>query len=688
MKKRRRLSRPIVAIAIALFAGGWSLRAAVLPPGFTETQFGSNVGISPTSMDFSPDGRLFVCLQGGALRVIENGVLLATPFVTVPTILNGERGLLGIAFDPDFASNQFVYVYYTVVTAPIHNRVSRFTANGNVAVPGSETVILELDNLSGFTNHNGGAIHFGPDGRLYVAVGENANPSNAQSLDNRLGKLLRINSNGSIPLDNPTTFPGIPGSPSGANRAIWAVGLRNPFTFGFQPGTGRLFINDVGEGTFEEINDGLAGSNYGWNICEGLCSPPNPNYRDPLFEYGHGEGCAIVGGAFYNPAINQFPPAYIGKYFFGDLCGGFIRLFDPSNNTASGFATGIARLVDLKIGPDGSLFYLLQLNNDGQVWKVSATVTATPTPTPTATPTPIPPTPTPTPTPGVTPSPTPLVSPTPTPNATPAPAAQALNLSTRMRVQTGANVGIGGFIVAGTAPKHVLVRAVGPSLTQSGVPGALADPVLELHGPDTFVTITNDNWRDDPVQEAAIIATGIPPASDLESAIDAILNPGAFTAVVSGKNNTSGVALVEVYDLGQAASAKLANLSTRAFVSTGDNIVIAGFTLGGSSPLASGRIVVRGLGPSLTAAGVPNALADPTLELRDGDGALLAANNDWQDDPLQASALTFAGLAPPNNLESGLVADLPPGLYTALLQGRNNGTGVGLVELYDREASP
>ena len=595
MGLRRCFSRLIAGIAIALFPSGWSLHAAILPAGFTETQFGSNVGSSPTAMDFSPDGRLFVCLQGGQLRVIENGVLLATPFVTVPTSANGERGLLGIAFDPNFPTNQFVYVYYTVITAPIHNRVSRFTANGNVAVAGSETVILELDNLSGATNHNGGAIHFGPDGRLYVAVGENANATNSQTVTNRLGKLLRINSNGTIPLDNPLTFPGIPGSPSGANRAIWAVGLRNPFTFGFQPGTGRLFINDVGQSAFEEINDGIAGSNYGWSICEGFCAPPNANYRDPLFEYDHGQGCAIVGGAFYNPAINQFPASFIGKYFFGDLCGGWIRLFDPSNNTASDFATGIVTLVDLKVGHEGSLYYLAQ-GNGGQVWKISATVTATPTPTPTATPTLTPtttptptltatptptPTATPTPTPAVTPSPTPVPSPTPTPNATPAPAAQALNLSTRMRVQTGDNVGIGGFIIAGTAPKHVLLRAIGPSLTQSGVPDALADPVLELHGPGAFVTIVNDNWRDDPVQEAAIIATGIPPTNDLEAAIDATLNPGAYTAVVRGRNNTSGVALVEVYDLSQAALAKLANISTRAFVSTGDNIVIGGFLLGG-----------------------------------------------------------------------------------------------------------
>jgi hypothetical protein len=246
-----------------------------------------------------------------------------------------------------------------------------------------------------------------------------------------------------------------------------------------------------------------------------------------------------------------------------------------------------------------------------------------------------------------------------------------------MRVQAGDNVGIGGFIITGTAPKHVLLRAIGPSLTQSGVPDALADTVLELHGPGTFSTITNDNWRDDPIQEAAILATGIPPTNNLESAIDATLNPGAYTAVVRGKNNTVGVALVEVYDLSEAVLAKLANISTRAFVSTGDNIVIAGFTLGNNG--GGDRITVRGLG----ATGVPNPLADPTLELRDANGTLIASDNDWQDDPAQAAGITAAGLAPANNLDAAIMVTLPPGLYTALLAGRNNGTGVGLVEVYD-----
>jgi hypothetical protein len=212
----------------------------------------------------------------------------------------------------------------------------------------------------------------------------------------------------------------------------------------------------------------------------------------------------------------------------------------------------------------------------------------------------------------------------------------------------------------------------------------LADPVLELHGPGAFVTVTDDNWRDDPVQEALIIASGIPPHNDLESAIDAILNPGAYTAIVSGKNNTSGVGLVEVYDLNQAVPAKLANISTRAFVSTGSDIVIAGFILGGNPPQAGNdRIAVRGIGPSLTALGVPNALADPVLELRDGNGTLLVSNNDWHDNPVQASELIAAGLALTNDLESGIATTLPPGTYTALLAGLSDGTGVGLVEVYD-----
>lgn len=350
-------SRLRTAIGVAAFlllsSFCFSLAAATLPSGFVETTFASGLS-APTAMDFAPDGRLFVCLQGGDLRVIKNGALLSTPFLSLSVDSSGERGLLGVAFDPNFSTNNFVYVYYTVPGSPAHNRVSRFTANGDVAVAGSEVVLLNLDNLSSASNHNGGAIHFGPDGKLYIAVGENANPPNSQTLTSLLGKILRINSNGTIPSDNPFF------NTAGARQEIWALGLRNPFTFAFQLGTTRMFINDVGQNTWEEINDGIAGSNYGWPTTEGPTS--DPSFRAPLFAYGHGStsttGCAITGGTFYNPTTNQFPASYVGKYFFADLCTGWIRLLDPSNNTAADFATGIANPVDLKVAADGSLYYL------------------------------------------------------------------------------------------------------------------------------------------------------------------------------------------------------------------------------------------------------------------------------------------------------------------------------------------
>jgi len=337
---------------------------AAVPAGFAEVLVTAGLS-NPTAMAFAPDGRLFVCQQGGQLRVIQNGVLLAAPFVTLTVDSNGERGLLGVAFDPAFASNHYVYVYYTATTPAIHNRVSRFTADGNVATAMSETVLLELDNLTGATNHNGGAIHFAPDGTLFVAVGENATSSNAQTLGNLLGKMLRINADGSIPADNPFYLQA-----TGKNRAIWALGLRNPFTFAFQPGVGRMFINDVGQNAWEEINDGIAGSNYGWPNSEG--PTVTAGERTPLYSYGHGTGpmlgCAITGGAFYNPAVSQFPAGYVGAYFFADLCGGWINRFTPSTSTVVSFASGISSPVDLQLGADGNLYYLAR--GTGRVYRV------------------------------------------------------------------------------------------------------------------------------------------------------------------------------------------------------------------------------------------------------------------------------------------------------------------------------
>jgi glucose/arabinose dehydrogenase len=363
--------RRVIAGSIALLLSviGFDLpgTAAVIPSGFTDTQVVGGLS-NPTAMAFAPDGRIFIAQQGGQLRVVKDGALLAQPFLTVTVNASGERGLLGVAFDPAFASNQFVYVYYTATSPAIHNRISRFTANGDVAVAGSETIILELDNLSSATNHNGGAIHFGPDGKLYVAVGDNANGNNSQTLANLLGKILRLNANGTIPPDNPFVT-----QTTGRNAAIWATGLRNPFTFAFQNGTGRMFINDVGQNTFEEINDGIVAANYGWPATEGPTT--NPSYVTPLYWYGHGSGafsgCAITGGAFYNPDVPQFPSQYSGKYFFADFCSGWINLFDPAAGTASTFASGISSPVDLQVGPDGALYYLAR--GSGSLGRISFT---------------------------------------------------------------------------------------------------------------------------------------------------------------------------------------------------------------------------------------------------------------------------------------------------------------------------
>lgn len=356
--RSRDLRIRVVLLTLTLLINGTLASAATVPSGFTDSLVAGGLN-TPTAMALAPDGRIFVCQQGGALRVIKNGVLLPAPFLTVTVDSSGERGLLGVAFDPNFVSNQLVYIYYTATTPTIHNRISRFTASGDVALAGSETIVMDMPNLSTATNHNGGAIHFGPDGTLFVAVGDNANGANAQTLATRLGKMLRITSTGGIPTDNPFF-----NQATGDNRSIWALGVRNPFTFSFQAGTGRMFINDVGQNTWEEINDGIAGSNYGWPTCEGFCNPPNPSFRDPIFAYmNDASTCAITGGAFYNPQINQFPANFAGNYFFADFCGGWIRRLDPANgNAVSDFATGISLPVDLQVSADGFLYYLARGN--------------------------------------------------------------------------------------------------------------------------------------------------------------------------------------------------------------------------------------------------------------------------------------------------------------------------------------
>ena len=339
-----------MAMVFLLHALSVSGSAATLPSGFVETTVASGIA-SPTAMAIAPDGRIFVCSQTGALRVIKNGVLLATPFVTLSVDSLGERGLLGMAFDPHFTLNHYIYLYYTVPGPTSHNRVARFTANGDVVLTGSRVILLELNPLSTATDHNGGALHFGADGKLYIAVGDNTQGSNSQNLSNLLGKILRINSDGSIPTDNPFV------QSTTARHEIWALGLRNPFTFAFRGTTNFMYINDVGQSTWEEINLGQAGANYGWPATEG--PTPNPAYESPIYYYGHDSGnCAITGGAFYSPSTPNFPSSFVGKYFFGDYCSGSIRVLNPSTAQATDFLTGASQPVDIQVGTDGSLYYL------------------------------------------------------------------------------------------------------------------------------------------------------------------------------------------------------------------------------------------------------------------------------------------------------------------------------------------
>ena len=241
---------------------------------------------------------------------------------------------------------------------------------------------------------------------------------------------------------------------------------------------------------------------------------------------------------------------------------------------------------------------------------------------------------------------------------------------------------IGGFIVRGNVAKPVVLRGLGPSLVNFGIPAAavLSDPVLELHGPDGSLITMNDNWKDSP-QRAQIEGTMFQPTDDRESVIMATLPPANYTLIIRGSGQTAGVGVVEIYDGSQSTPSLLANLSTRGFVQTGDNVMIGGFVLGGSS--ANTTIVVRGLGPSLTQFGLGNVLADPTLELHDANGATMISNDNWIDDPVSAAQLSANGLAPQDPKESGIFTSLPPGQFTAILAGKNGGVGIGLVEIYN-----
>lgn len=346
------------------------LKAQTFPTDFERVLVDDGLS-SQTAFAFLPDGRILITEQTGKLRVIKDGSLLATPALTLTVNSVNERGLLGLAVDPDFENNQFVYLYYTVPSGvereAAFNKVVRYTLNGDVATVGSATTILELDDLNA-GNHNGGALNFGPDGKLYVAVGDNAVGTNSQNLDNYLGKILRINSDGSVPEGNPFTG-------NDARSRIWAYGLRNPYTFTFDSQSGKLFVNDVGEGSWEEINDATTGGlNFGWPSKEGVCNTGCTGFTNPIYAYGRGSGdgvgCAINGGTFFNPTSTNYPEPYKGMYFFIDFCRAWINCIDPSNPSVRiPFATSIGGgSTYIVTGPDGNLYYLSR--NDEALYKV------------------------------------------------------------------------------------------------------------------------------------------------------------------------------------------------------------------------------------------------------------------------------------------------------------------------------
>jgi glucose/arabinose dehydrogenase len=348
---------------------------AGLLSGFVEQTVA--VGLNrPTAMALASDGRIFVAEQNGAVRIVEDGLVLPRPFLKLDTNMVSESGLIGITLDPQFPAQPYVYVQYTTSpfeSSTFHNRVSRFRADGNLVVPGSEQVLIDLDTHTS-SYHMAGALHFGADGKLYIATGDNAVKERAQSLNNTFGKVLRINPDGSIPTDNPFYT-----QTTGAKRAIWAYGLRNPYCFAVQPGTGRLFINDVGQNTWEEINEGRKGANYGWPVTEGPTT--NASYVSPLYAYGHGsggvDGACITGGAFYDPANAQFPDQYQGDYFFADYGSGNIYSLDTATGNVTTFATGTpwqTQPVGLAVDARGSLYCLTLGDGDatgGAIQRIS-----------------------------------------------------------------------------------------------------------------------------------------------------------------------------------------------------------------------------------------------------------------------------------------------------------------------------
>ena len=408
------IRRTVLALALVsagLLVPGAPAGAAVLPSNFTDTLVAAVGG--PTSLAFTPDGRMLVTTQGGRLRIVQNNALLATPALDLTSRIcsNSERGLLGVAVDPQFAGNRFVYLYYTHnAFGACVNRVSRWVLGDDNTVSGEVILLDRIPSTAG--NHNGGDLNFGKDGYLYVSVGDggcdDASPSNCGASNDAardrhvlVGKILRITRDpGVLPADNPFLGAGTgacatTGSTTAGDwcREIFATGLRNPFRFAFDPNAAgtRFYINDVGQATWEEIDLGAPGADYGWNVREGHCAtgsttdcgPPPAGMTNPLRDYGRADGCGSITGGAFSPA-GLWPAPFDQRYFFADYVCGRIFVLTPDGQggfTRGDFVTGLGSgsAVHLRFGPwaGTQALYYTSYTNGGQVRRIAYSATPT-----------------------------------------------------------------------------------------------------------------------------------------------------------------------------------------------------------------------------------------------------------------------------------------------------------------------
>ncbi len=355
-----------VVLAGSVVAIGETTKAAnasiVVPPGYTVTELARQPQFwSPYRMELAPDGRIFVLEQAGRVRIVKNDVMLGKPFYTFPTTFSTDRGLISMALSPNFPATPYIYFYWSAnVGNVVVNKITRITANGDVAVPGSEVNIWQSDPLDQAFYHYGGGMWIGADGKLYLATGDRLRGPNASSLTSRWGKILRINTDGTIPTDNPFYA-----QTTGAAHAIWALGLRNPWQSTVRESTGDVYLSDVGSNTWEELDKAASGANYGWPTYEGT-SNGAPGYTDPVWQYHHDtgtpNGCAIVGGDFYEPAVPKLPAQYNGTLLIADHCNGWVKSVDVDHgNTVRDLFDGFERPVDVKVGQQGQIYVLTRM---------------------------------------------------------------------------------------------------------------------------------------------------------------------------------------------------------------------------------------------------------------------------------------------------------------------------------------